>query len=1147
MDDFNISESEIPPKQIFEKMKSNIFNDFSILRLTNINKNYIYSRKILFNILHKITIALGFKSQTFFLCAHYLDIIFSSKKPINLNVNIVGLSCLCLSAKHCENDPIVPHLHYFIKAYNIIMGYKNIISMKDLKFGEVLVLKFLNYKLNYFTVYDFNSFLFAHGILKTEQLKELGRDKSHRLYRNKRNEFVINHTNSLLIKNILEKIYKKSRYYLDIFINKTKLCFKYNSLLMSIYIMRRSVIEILENELSINILDKKYFYEKNNEFFREIMLDFYNVEYETNEQFQKLEYDEEIQDIFGKKEKKINDNDMPAPACAPKLEKKEIEKKEFNISNIENNKINNSNNEYRATFTSSVSNGFYRKSKIRIGIEELNKKLDEIKERNTITARKEKNNNSINKYKEKEKENTIDNININLNINELHHSYKKREIIKNSLTSANKSAYNIYSTNKEKEKENTKFSGKIFEKKNSNIPISNRFIPRLETYENLNYRNTISNLKYSENSFHGSKYSLNKKPEGKTEKNSPIQFDEIGINNNYSNYSRMNKFIKFRGLNYGKEKKDYSFSITENYNNEANKKSCDKKPYFKKLIRQNTIENYASLNFNAPNILSYIDKNKFDTINAESSSRGKDLEIKKFRTRINLKKPTNERNTLDTSINTGNENTFQNQNTLNDINPIISTSTRYRRRLFNTINNNRNNNDLSGDIKTENTVIIKDTSKHEIESYNQKSSNDNNGLTSLNFYRNNKDKISVNTAKNLENKNNENNKSFIVQKNKISYLLGKQNAELNNTLKEINKAYAKNKNEEKEKNINPQNNNNDKIINDSIKVNFTKSIRQRYLNINKNNKSFINLNKNNESMLDQNNLNNNKIEEKKEENSSINVDLKSNKNPIFIRYRYSSKNKNAAKINDISNKQKNSEQDEEKNNDNQKSIKTIANDSFSKIANNTKTLFKRRQNQKEENKDKDKDNDKIMYNSTNLNSFKSHTNFYKYRRIEKNLEEKRNKEEIIKNQQDTKIGNNSNSKNNLYKNRINKKEIISQNQKNNSNIIINNNININIENKNKNKNNNINNAINENVKYKNIYKKNNFNTSGIGNTNSFLNLKKDSNVPNKTNINRNDINNNSNNNRNSVNGILKKFQFYRRKIEKGSITGNYNSSIFSRK
>jgi hypothetical protein len=66
MNEFNISESEIPPKQIFEQMKSNIYTDFSINKISSINKAYIYSRKTLLNILHKITNAMGFKSQTFF-------------------------------------------------------------------------------------------------------------------------------------------------------------------------------------------------------------------------------------------------------------------------------------------------------------------------------------------------------------------------------------------------------------------------------------------------------------------------------------------------------------------------------------------------------------------------------------------------------------------------------------------------------------------------------------------------------------------------------------------------------------------------------------------------------------------------------------------------------------------------------------------------------------------------------------------------------------------------------------------------------------------------------------------------------------------------------------------------------------------------
>ena len=211
MEENNLNEGEIPPQQIFEIMKTNIYDNFYNYNYSSLNKDYIQSRKTLFNIIHKITIKMGFKSQTFFLSAHYLDIIFTKKRRINANLNTLVLACLCLSAKFCENDPIVPHLQYFIRIFNYIIGYKNIITMSDLKRTEVLALKLLNYKLNYFTIYDFNSFLFGHGILKIEQLKELD-NKIKTKYRGRKKELDINPSNSVLIKSILEKIYKKSRY-----------------------------------------------------------------------------------------------------------------------------------------------------------------------------------------------------------------------------------------------------------------------------------------------------------------------------------------------------------------------------------------------------------------------------------------------------------------------------------------------------------------------------------------------------------------------------------------------------------------------------------------------------------------------------------------------------------------------------------------------------------------------------------------------------------------------------------------------------------------------------------------------------------------------------------------------------------------------
>ena len=85
----------------------------------------------------------------------------------------MGLACLLLSAKFIENDPFVPNLQNFIKVYNMVVGYRYIISVTDLFYAEVLTCKMLGYKLNYYTIYDFNSFFFGHGIIKMEQLRDL--------------------------------------------------------------------------------------------------------------------------------------------------------------------------------------------------------------------------------------------------------------------------------------------------------------------------------------------------------------------------------------------------------------------------------------------------------------------------------------------------------------------------------------------------------------------------------------------------------------------------------------------------------------------------------------------------------------------------------------------------------------------------------------------------------------------------------------------------------------------------------------------------------------------------------------------------------------------------------------------------------------
>ena len=1211
----NNQETEIPPKQIFELMKNNIFDNYFNYTYISINKDYISSRKALFNILHKITIKMGFKSQTFFLCAHYLDILFSKRRRINCSLNTLGLASLCLSAKFCENDPIVPHLQYFIRIFNHIMGYKNIISMSDLKRTEVLVLKMLNYKLNYYTIYDFNSFLFGHGILKIEQLKDLERKKIN-IYQNRRKEFVLSQTNSIMIKSILEKIYKKSRLYLDTIIENTKLCFKYNPMYLSIYIMKKSIEEILYNEQKMSDCsqnEQSEFYMKNAKCFKQIMLDFYKVDYEANEQYKAILDDNEIVEIFGGKQKV---EEGPAPSADRKIGKENEKKLTDNNMDLNSNININDEFEKNSRNANTYSNGFYNRLKRKTNNESLNRRHNE--KIIIVTSRKEKannyNNNNNNNKKEGEGDNNEDDLENNLNINELQNvklnnnnksktALKKEEIQPNNKLVQNK--YIISSNNRYMKKTDTTYNS---------IKSSN-------TIKKNNFNNNYDYI-YSINSYRGPKISLHKNIiEPKTDKNSPKKYDSI------SNYSKYNKYIKGNTLNTGNERSDISYNsndsstINNNINNTFNFNSIkkyEKKPYFRKLIHQNTLENLGINNNGVPTYYyssnSQINRNKINankiesnTLNRNNIDSAKDTvssKINTFYSRIRIRDRRNE-NFTSNNVEDLNKN---NTEDLKDKNTIITTSSRYRRRCYNSSTNyntnTTNGNDISNEIQNPNNLIIKDnnSTKKEIESYNQLGSDtanssifskitagnifrrknkimnlnvnsnnntvsnksvnqneinaDNRGATHRYFYRNlthsNMNTISVNMAVKPDGKNNNNEaniKPNEPQNRRISYLPTKKTSDLNNILKEINKANTKNNEKELKSNI----------FNNEENKKIYQSIRHKYLNINQKRNYATNINLNN--AVSEANINKGKTIDcdKKEynNNSTININNAVNKDNNISKARY---NLRKRIINISNDKPDNNNTNNTINNnnssimasrraeaDNKNKDKNITESSIYRILNRTKTLFSRSNKEEEPNTNKkiinvkDSNNNNIN-NNLNNNFYKTSQNFYKS--SNKSNNDSINKKEEKDLSQNSKLNSTKYLRSfiNKNKNSIDNKDTSnsSQIQKNSSTIVINNNININIGNKT----NNINNGY---YKYRNIYKNNN-NVPEINLNKALLTTKNNNNNNTNTNANtnrnpKNSINNNANNSNTSGNtfsNLFQKFQFYRRNTNKNDNNNNSN-------
>ena len=1007
MDENSVQKTEIPPKEIFELMKTNIFDNFTHFSLLSINKDYINSRKALFNLLHKITMKMGFKSQTFFLCSHFLDIVFTKKKRIHLNLNILGLSCLCLAAKYCENDPMVPHLQYFIKIFNSINGYKNAILMSELKKGEVTVLKILNYKLNYYTIYDFNSFLFGHGILKIEQLKDI-ENKNKKLYRSSRKKFVVNNTNSLMIKNILEKIYKKSRYYLDIIVKTTKICFKYNPLFISIYIMKKSVEEILANERKINSCEKKEkeeFYEKNNQCFKQIMYDFYKINYEENEQYKRILEDDEINEIFGNKEKKEkNEGIDPAPSADRKIINDE-------------DKDDNDNNTNRNLFINTYTNGFYNRIK-------LKENHNEIIKRNNNIQNIEKKETSESKSEESKEE---DDLEMNLNINEIQRAKDKKY---------NSKKNSALKSNKDKGQEN---KNKLIENKYI-ISTNNRDINSIS-----NKKNYASNydLTYSVEPYRNKIYINNN-----AEKTSPIKY---GTNSN-ANFTGIKKYVKIKGINTGldKERNNYPYNLNTNVDNNSSTnikgnynyntiKKFEKQPYFKKLI--NNDSNLNSINRNG--ISSFCLTN----------------------TGIN-KNDINYRNTVDTNtINTYNrirakneknritENNYQDN--LNGINKketdmISTTSSRFRKMLYrNKKENNNNDMNISTEVKNAKDLIFNDTSnknenKREIESYTQFNWNINNNKNDLsNKYRNNNIFIRKNKILNLKNniELNEDKKNLTSRnfyKNipkRINVNIPNNNDNMNISFQKSNNKYSNNNNNEQEKKITVN------TIENSNSQRVYQSIRHKYLNM-----------KNNKINNEPKNINTNAIFEDKnnktanyfyKKNISNNNNINQNNNSIRSKYEQKNENKNV--------------------------YKKFSEYSIYNLINKTKELFIKNTNAKEENKrineKKITDINNTMNNNNNSIFYKSQQNFYQPKTKPEININNNNRKIVINNNININIGNKTNNINNDYNkyNNIYKRDNIQSNTKKN-------NINNNYTNNNIGNNNN-NNKVNKGINFSNILNK----------------------------------------------------------------------------
>ena len=226
----------------------------------NVN-NVLYkeNRNSIIQLIKKINKALDNSSQTFFLALYYIDLILTNEKfeknfkyyyennenDLEINENdlvMISLSCLIVSTKFNENDPNVPNIISFINFCAYYSYNRYIYKVEELKKAEVIVIKLLEYKLNYYTLYHFFSFFFTHGFL----FEKIFEKEDIKLMKLSKNE-------------MLEKIYILSREIMDEFIEdyeNIKFILGNDILFTSIEILISATQHILNNSL-LELFDEK--------------------------------------------------------------------------------------------------------------------------------------------------------------------------------------------------------------------------------------------------------------------------------------------------------------------------------------------------------------------------------------------------------------------------------------------------------------------------------------------------------------------------------------------------------------------------------------------------------------------------------------------------------------------------------------------------------------------------------------------------------------------------------------------------------------------------------------------------------------------------------------------------------------------------
>ena len=232
-------------------------NDKSIIipnpiSLRSINPIYLNSRRNLLQIIKSLNSKQYFSSQTYFTAVLYIDYYFlinnTNRSYKFSDLLLIALCALILSAKYFEIDSHIPDIKKFIYILTHITKHRYTFTLNEVLKGEVFLLKSLQYKLQYHSIYSYTLFYFCHGII----------------YNN--DPFLVKHklndsSNENALNKLLEKIYVNARELMDFIIHQSNFIFIGNDChlgAVAILVKILSVVKGTTTNESADLFNKVY-------------------------------------------------------------------------------------------------------------------------------------------------------------------------------------------------------------------------------------------------------------------------------------------------------------------------------------------------------------------------------------------------------------------------------------------------------------------------------------------------------------------------------------------------------------------------------------------------------------------------------------------------------------------------------------------------------------------------------------------------------------------------------------------------------------------------------------------------------------------------------------------------------------------------